>query len=315
VPEKKSAIEQNRVAAGLHEEKKILIGLLRKKLTALDWNTDQFDKEIDQLKQEIAALQKDISDYRRKFTALKGRALEAIGGIVNEYVEVISARTARNQPYDDLIVNMIDDIKSQVESSMNELKIIEIKFFDKNIGSLIQALVEKNAGQIKDIAGLVTDAATFALTAWIVPGPTSGLDPGEALIGAGVVFAEQAEGTGDGQHKGGKVSGFGKVLGTISQMIKGMNPLEKLKNVVLPHLINPGVARALTRKMKEKLLVVYDSIGQAIEKEIETRYLTPLRDHESVLTETRKEKTKKTEQTDADRIAIEDVISKLTLLK
>ena len=306
VPAKKEAIEQHRVRALLLEEAEQLIQLLKKKSEAVDWSTDKFDEEIQRLNTAITTLQKDISGYRQKFTGLRDRAIQKIGRTVGEYAGAISAKSARDDSYDDLIVAMVGEIKTEVEASLNELKVIQFVSFDNNMGGILQAMIEKEVSQIKDIASLFTDAATFALTAWIVPGATPGLDANEALAGAGVLFAEHTE-------KKGK--GLGKILGTIGQMIKGINPLEKLKTAILPHVLNPTLSRLLTQKMTSRLRAIYDTIGETIEREIETRYLIPLKDNESLLLMARQAKSKKMDQSNDEKMAIDESIAQLTLLK
>ena len=320
IPGRKQEIEQHRIKSLLQDEREKLSVLLREKAKAVNWDTARLDTEIAALKNKIEALQKDMSDFRRKFQTLKDRALQAIGPIIKEHVEIIGTRAVRNEPYGELIAGMVDEIRSQVEVSMKELTIIEFRTIGKNIETLLQALIDQESARIRDIANIITDAGTFALTAWLVPGPTPGLDPDEAIVAASVVFAEEAAGNRDKTKSGhAKSGGFGEgvlnFIGGLGSMIKGINPLEKLKNTILPYVVNPRLARVLTKRMTIKLQELYDSLGQTLAQEIEKRYMAPLREMEDLLIKTRQDRSDKIDQSDTEKQTLDSDLSRLAALK
>lgn len=314
IPDRKQAIEAERIYALLQSAREELSQLLKQIAETINWSTEQLDEEMAQLKAKIAALQKEIANYRGKFSALKERALQAIGPIIREHTAIIGARAVRSEPYEDLIASMVDEIRSQIDLSMKELTNIEFRTLGKNIESLLQAMIEQESARIKEIASLITDAGTFALTAWLVPGPTAGLDPDEAAVAAGVVFAEKAA-----NYKKKGSGGFGDTIGGfisgLGAMIKGMNPLEKLKNTVLPYIVNPRLARVLTKRMTLRLQALYETLGQTIDQEIEKRYLIPLRDSEGLLAKARQDRNDKVDRSDAEKQTIDSDLSKLATLK
>lgn len=283
------SIERKRLAALLELERKQLISLLEARQAALDWSQEELQTAIAQHKTEIEVLEAQIQDFQKSFKRIKQETTSKVGSIVTEFTGLIGFRLARHEPYDDLVAGMTDDVRQNIELGMADLKTITFQGLgghSVNMDSILRTLIERETSGIREIADLVTNAATFALTVWVVPGTSAFINTGEAIAGTGVLLAQEADqvfNSAENLGNKGFLKTFGRIAGSVGKMVKELNPLEKVKSAVLPQLLNPKLSKALTGKVSSAVSHIFDLIGHELNKELQSQFLDPLKAKEELL--------------------------------
>lgn len=312
VPLQKASIEAKQIQEALQKEKGTLIGLLKVKLNSLDWNTEEFDKTIQEIRVEIQILEYDQFQFRDRFKELKRKNTTEISKIVMEYTEAIGQRLIEKEPYDQLLHDMMDQVKQKIEVGIRQLMKIQFSSIDLNVAALLKSHINKETSMILDTANLLTDAATFAVTIWVAPGSSAAIELGEAIAGATVIAAQEASNLRSQQVAGkGILNTIGKTARVAGKLLNELNPFEKIKKGVLPYIINPKLTRSLNRKVTDNVNAVYELIDESINNEIQEKYEIPLRGKEEVLTQTKKLKKDHINQIESLRVSITADITSL----
>ncbi|KGO91017.1 dynamin family protein [Flavobacterium subsaxonicum] len=282
-------IERKRLATLLDVERKHLISLLEARQAALDWSQEELHTTITQHKTEIGLLERQIEDFQKSFKRIKQDTTSKVGSIVTEFTGLIGFCLARHEPYDDLVSGMTDEVRQNIELGMADLKTITFQGMgghSVNMDSILRTLIERETSGIREIADLVTNATTFALTAWVVPGSSAFINTGEAIAGTSVLLAQEADQVFNSDKNlvnKGFLKTFGRIAGSVGKMVKELNPLEKVKSAVLPQLLNPKLSKALTGKVSSAVSHIFDLIGHELNKELQSQFLDPLKAKEELL--------------------------------
>ncbi|MGB8190474.1 MAG: dynamin family protein [Chitinophagaceae bacterium] len=317
IPLHQDSVERKRIREMLLKAKTDLLELLQFKLKSLNWDMGQFNAKIGEYRNEINTIEKEIAQFKEKFQQIKQKTIGTIGSIVDEYAGVISHKISKNESFDTLIDPMITEIQQRIELGMSELKSIKFQIPDQgtvNIAEILKALIEKETSSIRDIADLITDASTFAMTVWIVPGSSPALNAGEALAGTSVVVAQGAN-SGNQNEKSGFLKTLGKIAGAAGSFIKKVNPLEKIKTVVLPYFINPKLAVVMKGKIIATINQIYTILGISLNEELEETYLIRIKDKKALLIETEQLKKRHAENVDAEKIQLQKDIETIITAK
>jgi hypothetical protein len=227
---------------------------------------------------------------------------------------------------------MIEEIAHIIEVGLKKVRQISIPSMSSNIGDILQAAMEKEVSKIQNIADMISDAVTFIVLAIALPGSSAGLEAGEAAGAGGVVAAKNVAKQGaraeKAARKAGKVAGqvakeagkknimklLGKAAASVGKLIKDMNPVEKIKDIAMPFILNP----ILRNKISPKLILVTESVFEefelALNDEIENEYLSPMREKERLMVDVRKMKESAIIKTDKDKISVEEDLRLLTKL-
>jgi len=289
IPLQMQELEEKRVMEVLLLEKDRLLGLLETKLASLSWTPGDLQASILQYREEIASLEQQIDDFKKSFKSLKADTANQVRAVVKDFTGLIGYRLSKAEPYDDLVQSMVFEVRQAIEIGMERLKTIEFSGLGDhhpvNIAAILKTLIEKETSAIRDIANIVTDAATFALTVWVVPGSSASINAGEAIAGGGVLIAQEAEQIFNTESTGkkGVLKNFGQIAGTVGRMVKDLNPLEKVKSAILPYLLNPRLSQALNSRLTVTLNNIFDLIGNELNRELKDKYLQPLKDKEALL--------------------------------
>ena len=298
IPKYKKTVEAKRIKEMLDNEKITMIGLLEMKASTLNWNTEQFDSQIAKYKEEILLIENEIFIFKNRFQSSKQKILKEIEMIAEEYATSIGTKISRDESFEILLTSMLTEMKQRIEIGIAELKAIEFRSVDSdkiNIADILKALIETETSSIKDFADILTDAATFALTMLVVPGASPSIDTGEAIVGSGIILAQEADNKAyildQGYNKKSILTDFSKLIGTVGKIIKDLNPLEKIKKAVLPYILNPRLALVLKDKTYTTIKSIYDIIEISINKEIKEKYLIPLKDKKTLLNDNKRIKS------------------------
>jgi GTPase SAR1 family protein len=319
IPLSKELVERERLREQLLKEKETLLALLNLKASSLSWDIDLVNARITQFRSDIYNIEKEIKQVREKFDRVKQKTTSAVGTVVDEYAGAISHKIARDEPIDALIASMIQEMQQRIESGMEELRSIRFHTPGQgvvNIGDILHALIQKETSAIKEMADLITDAATFALTVYIVPGQSPVINAGEAIAGTSVVIAQElGEGTGQATH-GSKKTDFmrsvARMAGAVGNFIKKINPLEKIKTILLPSVINPRLVIVMRNKVLANVSQIYAILESSLNDELEEKYLTRIRDKKALLIETERLKEEHTFNVDAESTQLQKDIDTIT---
>lgn len=349
IPQLKVEIANKRVSALYKSELKKLIELLETKSKSLNWNPDEFDANIKKLTSEIEDIEKDLRDFNEKFRSIKKDCLMQIQSVVNDYAKTISVQIAKEKPIDDIVHSMLEDVNQILENYLKQIENYRLTSLNTDISQIIKSSLENEVSQIKEIADLITDIATFVATVWLVPGGSeagkAATEGGKATItvteaasGAGITAAQKtsrmAQAAGkigakgkelaevldnpgedaEEDEKTGTKEKMLKTLGAIGKVIKGVNPLEKVKTISLPYVINPKLRKKLGSMISSKLELVFSAFEQALNEEIQNNYLIPLKEKEELIEKTCRERDKKIEHLDSLRKSIKEDIESVTKL-
>ncbi len=336
IPKFKATIEENRISEMLKHETKELKKLLEFKLNSLNLNTDELDYKIKELKSEISNIEIDNNRFKLYYEKIKQETIDKIDKIVKECVLLISVKLSKDQPYEDIVVGMIDDIECQIKIGISQIKELKFDKIGKNISEILKASIESQTMQIKELANLITDVSTFILASVVIPGVFNAV---EAAASVGTIAAKKAgkladeaiktsekiaEGVTDtvknaeqianGVNKVAKVSKGLQVLKFIGKMVEAINPLEKAKCFILPYIINPKLHSGLSLKINDKLETVFQSIELSLNDLIEIQYLQPMREKKELLNNLRTQLNSQNQNIDNTKKQIKDDIITVTKL-
>ena len=324
VPKLKSTVENKRMEALIRKEANSLKELLYLKLDTLTWDTPEIDKRIGKLSKEIGKVDCDISGFKRQFREIKELSITQVSSVIDNYIENISALVIKEKPIDGLVNSMVEEIKTVLETNFARIKSIELASLECDVSGVIQTAIENETSHIKGVADLITDIATFLLTFWLVPGGTAVAAAGEAVAATGVTaiqtaarklgkvaekVAKIAEAVINDADEDVKKGGFLKVMGKIGRVVKELNPLEKVKDLALPFIMNPKLAKSLRPKITSRLYLVFTEIETAINQEIKNNYLKPMKQKEELLVQQREERDQVRKKVDETRESIESDIA------
>jgi hypothetical protein len=302
------------------------------------------------LKKEVAEIDADIDRYQRQFRDIREQCMLKVTNTIDDYIGGLAVKITKEQPIDNLVKAMVNDVKLLLETHIAKIKSLELTSLNCDTSEVIQAAIEKEASQIKGIADLTTDMATFALTLVLVF-PVGAAATGTTAAAAGTTAAATATGATAAQMAArsskavgavAKVSKFGKaaqalgntaadtagkagkntakggkylkVLGKIGSVVKELNPLEKVKDVILPYFLNPRLSKLLGPKMAARLDLVFSEFELAINDEIDRQYLQPRRLKKELLTREYSNKAGARKSIDETRRSLEDDITEINRL-
>ena len=292
IPQFNMEIENKRTMALFKLEAKKLIALLETKLKSLKWDTNEFDENMKKFTYEIENIEKDLRNFKEKYRRIKEDCIERIQKLIkDEYVPTISTYIAKEKAIDGLVDSMIQDINQVVENSLKQIKSSKLNSLNINVSQIIQSSIEKQTAVTKEIADLLTDIGTFVLTVFVVPAG-AGSKAGEAAAkGAHSLIPTIAEGSSGiavpAIEKMSKVSQSSskvlKSIGMVGKILKDINPLERLKRIALPFIINPRLRTKLSSTIVSRLDLVFSEFELLLEEEIENNYLIPLKEKEKLI--------------------------------
>ena len=310
IVESKKEVVEKRIYHKLKEERSNLEKVLEEKLKSLSWETPELDEKIKDLNVDINNIEKDIREFKRNFENIKNDVTEKIRTELIEIIKIISYKVSREEDITDNLNSMQDTIKYILENGIKKIKNIKIEHINSNVAEIIKMNLEKGTTEVKEIADLMNDIATFALAAWIIPGPSKGaVDVAEAA-GAGTAIAAE---------KAGKLSkatkGLGKIAGFIGKIVKEINPIEKIEKVTLPYIMNPILKNKIVPKISNNVEYIFKEIEDIINEYIENNYLTKIKGKEQVLKNAREERDKEEYNTDKLKKELENDLDKIKALK
>lgn len=315
IPQFKTEIEGKKIMALYKSEAKKLIALLETKLNSLKWDKNEFDENINKFKSEIEGLERDLKNFNEKFGHIKENCLSQIQSIIDNYSKTINIQITKEQPIDDLVYSMLQDINQTLDNNFKQIKNISITSQNNDISKIIQVSLENEVSQIKDIAELITDIATFIPFIFL---GGAGATIGEIASGTGAVTAQKAARVGNTVSRGtsviqkaGTSSNILKALGTFGKMAKGINPFEKIKTVVLPIIIKSKTQNKLSSMLTAKLELIFSEIELILNEEIENKYVKPLKEKESLIEDERKKRDDRNRNIDNLRKTIKEDIELL----
>ncbi|MCF0039736.1 dynamin family protein [Dyadobacter fanqingshengii] len=313
VPLQKASVEAKRIHEMLRKEKDTIISLLKVKQNSLDWNTEEFDKTIREVRAEMQKLEQDRLQFRESFRELKRKNTTEISKTVLDYTDAIAQRLIEKEPYDELLHDMLDQVKRKIETGIQRLMNIQFSSIDLNLATLLKPHINKETSTILDTAHLLTDAVTFAVTIWVAPGSSAAVELGEFIAGATVIATQEAGNTGNphGTRKG-ILNAIGKTARAAGKLVKELNPFEKIKKGILPYVIQPKLSKSLIRKVTENVNAVYELIEESLNNEIQQKYEIPLHGKEEILIQTKKLKKEHLSQIESLK---ESVTADITFLE
>lgn len=324
IPELKNRIQEDKFRNHLKTQAFTIKDLLNINLNSLTWDTEEFDNEIKKTNLEIENLNSDLSKFKKDFENIKESCIKNLNEIISENVEIIGHKISKDESYDDTLNLIIDDTNNTIKKALSRIEGLKVDSINQNFSEIVKSSINLSSQQIKAIADILTDAATFAATVWLVPAPpatkvaTETTKATGSAIGREVIVAT----TGLGVNKGGKVlekvskSGktldfFGKGLAFLGKVIKEINPLEKIKTALLPYFLNPSLRKSLSNKFIKKIEFIFEDIEFEIKKIIEDNYLKPLKEKDELLTKLKKDRKDKTINIDKTKEIIENDIKSL----
>jgi|GEM_PF-1852343 len=295
----KLEIEEKRVCEELTKELGVIKKLLEYKIKTLTWNTEEADIKVKELNKEALLLKKELVDFKNEFNDIKLGAIDKTKKVTMEYINVIAHKASKNDDISEDIKAMTDSISETIGRSVRSVKSIKLESINIDISQIIESETKKEISKVKDIADLVADMATFIVTAIIIPGakPIQEVLVGGSTIAVGKAgdVVGKAANVADKVSKNGK---FIKFLGVIGKVIKEVNPVEKIKNVVLPYVINPKLKTVLLCKVINSVEIIFLELEGSLNEIIKENYLEPINQKEALIKKERDNRNKKLESID-----------------
>jgi len=310
IVESKKDVVEKRIYNKLNEEMSNLEKVLEEKLKSLSWETPELDEKIKDLNVDINNIEKDIREFKRNFDKIKNEIIEKLKIELTEIIKIISYKVSREEDITDDLNSMQETIKYILENGIKKIKDIKIEHINNNVAEIIKIAVKKGSTEIKEIADLINDIVTFALTVWIIKGPVKGkVDTIEAVGGGATIAAEKAGKLAKATKDLGKIAGF------IGKIVKEINPIEKIEKVTLPYIMNPILKNKIVPKITNNVEYIFSEIGDKINEYIADNYLTKIKDKEQMLINAREEREKEEYNTDKLKKELENDLDKIRTLK
>lgn len=376
IPKYKEEIEEKRMREAYILKTKETIELLKYKMEAIDYNDDSFDSEISKLKKEIVSFKEGINNIESKFSEIKDDSISSIKSIIKDNSELIAHLAAQNQDCSGVVSNMVDDIKNELESKIKKIQGLELKGISENIGGIISSRIEKTATKTANTATAITDFATIALGALLIPPAAAGAagaagvtaakhtlkgSTKQAIKQVGKTVVKEAtqpqvivnvigkcidaigssekdkgsdsdlvsesvgeqKATGNASEQDSKpakqsdtndLTKSQKVLGAIGNFIKDANPLEKIKDMVLPRVMDNKLNYEIQKGVSKTIGVAFDVLEDSLNNIINNDYLLPLKNKQSILEEIQKKKQDAYFEKEKFEEQLKSDITKLNLL-
>lgn len=324
IPRLKDDIQEIKYCKYLTTQANNLKSLLKIKLDSLTWNTEELDDEIKKADDEINKLNSDLSKFKNDFEYIKNLCFKKLRVVISENVEIIGHKISNDEPYDDILNIIIDETNNILKKTLSGIGELKMDSINQNFSEIIKSSLNSDSQQIKAIANLLTDVATFAAMVWLVPAPPATKTATETATEIGTVTATEVSAAssvliaGKGNKiinevskTGDKLQNLGKILGFIGKVIKEINPFEKIKTAVLPYFLNPSLRKLLGNKFINKIEMIFDDIEFEIKHIIEDNYLNPIKQKEELLNTLKKNRKVKTISTDKTKETIENDINSL----
>ncbi len=315
IPSLKESIIENKYKNYLSTQASKIKDLLHVKLDSLTWNTEEFDNEIKKTENEINNLNSDLSKFKVDFENIKELCIKKLNETISENIEVIGYKISKDEPFDDVLKLIIDDTNNTLKKALSRIESLKVESINQNFSEIIKSSIQSGSQQIKAIADILTDAATFAATVWLVPAPAvtkAGTIGTEVTTATSVVVVEKG---GKVLEKVGKskkaLELLGKGLEFVGKVIKEINPLEKIKTAVLPYFLNPSLRKLLKNRLMDKIEFIFEDIEFELKEIIEKNYLEPIKLKDDMLTKIKKGRKDKTINIDKTKELIENDIKSL----
>jgi len=301
----KEQIAAERANEALRNEARGIVSLLQEILATLQWNAQEFDSQIKSLKQEVSELEVGLRRFESDFDQVKSDCLAHLQKVLDDYSYSISAKLAKEEPVDDLITGMVNEVNSLLSISVGKLRGIKIPGLGETVGQLIAGSIVAQTARMREIANLLVDVSTFAATVWLIPGGT-GTKEAERLV-EGVAVA--------GGRSVGKLASRGekllKALGALGKFIDAINPLEQIKKAILPSILNNKVRSVMFRMITDRIVVAFEELKTSMRMDIDTTFLQPKRDKENLIVALKDQSSKKLVEATEHRAALQRDIDAL----
>lgn len=315
VPRLKKKVLEKRKVERLKVISNRVVKLLEAKLKSLDFNSKEFDKEIEKLRRDISKLENDLYKFEDEYAKVKNEISRRIESTVDDYLPVIGTAISKEEPISDLLIEMIEHIRCSVETGVKKLQLIDVPGI--NIAEMLKKKLERSGEQVKRIADLIADISTAALLFGVAGGFQAISGPAGAAGGAaegggavGTVAAQKTAALGKTATTAAKVTKTAKALkalAVVGKIIKEINPVEKVKDIIVPIILDAKLRGKMKQGILERFNDVFDAIKVGIDEMIFEQYELPIREKKEAIEnvrekiETGEEDTaKQREMTEAD---------------
>ncbi len=287
IPKYKKEIYDKRLKDVLVNKAINLKEALEEKLKAIDWTDKELENRIKDVQEEIESLEAKYRKFEKKIEKIHNKSISDISLVIDNTIQEISNYSVNEEQtlMEEAIESMIQKISSILENSIMELENVEVPGLDISLENYLANAASYEAKKVKDTIDLLLDITEILITIWVVPGPTRGLDLGEA-IASGVVLLLRKLGFKKIKNEEGTAE-------KIKQVIKKIDPATRIRQWLIPHFVQQRLNNTLKSTIINNVNNVWQSIYDTLNEALEAEYIAPLREKQKILGALREERRKK----------------------
>jgi len=307
IPNLSKEIRDQKQCRALKEIKGLLINELKLRMTSLDYSFPELDQLIISAQTEIKAMQSSVSklnnDYEDILSSITQLIDEELGGLI----DIIAHKASKEEDYTGDIDAFADNVKEIINHGICKLNLPSGHGVN-NLGELIDARVSPVIDRIISITNLIADAITVVISIFLIPGKTV-ID----AAGAGAVAAQKAAIAAQTGTEVIQKSIFIKLFGGLGKVLKAINPVEKLKDIIQDLILRKTIENELNSAMFKILNGVFDAIKNELDEYIELHFTNPISQRFETLKRTKETKEKEISNLDSIKAQIREQISSISI--
>ena len=264
-----------------------IAAILRKRAESLTFDASQYEAEIDNIRHKQEAIRQDMEQKRAEMANMEEKLHERLLGVMLSHrMAVLNAKDEVSRR--DGIDAMMRDVNSTVEEFCKR-HVASFSPASDLVGGIDEAF-DASFRNIERIRNLSVTATTAVATAFICPGASAGANAGEAVAGAAgqqaakIAAANAAKCAAAARTAAtastGKTSLLTRILGGIGKVIKEINPLETVGDIVSEKIKSSSfedIAKTSSWRIADRVVA---NLAEPYEREVISPLLIRLNDQE-----------------------------------
>lgn len=213
--------------------------VLNKRAESLMFDASQYETEISKIRNKQEAIRQDLERKRTDMSNVEGKLQERLLGVMLSHkMDVLNAKDEASRR--EGIARMIRDVNSTAEDFCR--RYVDSFTFNSDLVVGIDEAIDSSFRNIERIRNFSVTATTAVATAFICPGASVAANAGEAAAGAAGQQAAKIAAVNAAKHvatvqatsgkSAEKTSLMTRILGGIGNVIRAINPLETVGDIV-----------------------------------------------------------------------------------